>query len=68
MQKLDRWLIPLVGVSLLVLALTRQTFWVLLAIAAVGVYHTGAELAQGYAPRPSRNVQAVIRRIIVLLG
>jgi hypothetical protein len=38
MQKLDRWLIPLVGVSLLVLALTRQTFWVLLAIAAVGVY------------------------------
>ena len=37
-QKLDRWLIPLVGVSLLVLALTRQTFWVLLAIAAVGAY------------------------------
>jgi hypothetical protein len=37
-QKLDRWLIPLVGASLLLLALTRQTVWVLLAIAAVGVY------------------------------
>jgi hypothetical protein len=37
-QKLDRWLIPLVGVALLLLALTRQTFWVLLAIAAVGAY------------------------------
>jgi hypothetical protein len=37
-KKLDRWLIPLVGVSLLVLALTRQTFWVLLAVAAVGAY------------------------------
>jgi hypothetical protein len=38
LQKLDRWLIPLVGVSLLVLALTRQTIWMLLAVAAVGVY------------------------------
>jgi len=37
-QKPDRWLIPLVGVSLLVLALTRQTIWMLLAVAAVGVY------------------------------
>jgi hypothetical protein len=37
-QKLDRWLIPLIGVSLIVVALTRQTVWVLLAIAAVGAY------------------------------
>jgi hypothetical protein len=37
-SKLDRWLMPIIGLSLLIVALTRQVIWLLLALAAAGIY------------------------------
>jgi hypothetical protein len=37
-SNLDRWLIPMIGLSLLIVALTRQVVWLLLAVAAAGIY------------------------------
>jgi hypothetical protein len=37
-SKLDRWLMPIIGLSLLIVAFTGQAIWLLLALAASGVY------------------------------
>jgi hypothetical protein len=37
-SNLDRWLLPMIGLSLLIVALTSQVVWLLLAVAAAGIY------------------------------